>query len=118
MITVCPQCKTRFNVTPEQLAARQGLVRCGRCATAFNGFAALQSDGAPAVAAAPSAPESTATPTATAARAAAAPLVDSGRASEHEVAPEVPPPSPPAVAPEGAGESMQEREEAITPEGS
>ena len=42
MITICPQCKTGFQITTEQLSARQGLVRCGRCATVFNGFAALQ----------------------------------------------------------------------------
>lgn len=38
MITHCPQCATRFRVTPEQLAARQGMVRCGQCRTVFNGF--------------------------------------------------------------------------------
>jgi predicted Zn finger-like uncharacterized protein len=42
LITICPQCQTGFRVTPEQLAARQGLVRCGSCAAVFNGFAALQ----------------------------------------------------------------------------
>jgi predicted Zn finger-like uncharacterized protein len=42
MITICPQCKTGFQITTEQLSVRQGLVRCGRCTTVFNGFAALQ----------------------------------------------------------------------------
>src|SRR5262245_24322943 len=42
MITGCPQCNTRFRVTAEQLAAHQGLVRCSRCQTVFNGFASLQ----------------------------------------------------------------------------
>jgi predicted Zn finger-like uncharacterized protein len=35
-ITQCPTCKTRFKVTPEQLEAHQGLVRCGRCQSVFN----------------------------------------------------------------------------------
>lgn len=41
MITRCPQCHTQFRVTPELLAVRQGLVRCGQCAAIFNGFADL-----------------------------------------------------------------------------
>ncbi|GAB4168301.1 MAG: hypothetical protein OHK0026_05880 [Rhodocyclaceae bacterium] len=36
ILTRCPQCGTRFRVTPEQLRARQGRVRCGRCRTAFD----------------------------------------------------------------------------------
>lgn len=35
-ITVCPQCQTRFRVTEEQLKARKGHVRCGRCNHIFN----------------------------------------------------------------------------------
>ncbi|MDD5240585.1 MAG: DUF3426 domain-containing protein [Sulfuricella sp.] len=35
MITTCPACRTRFRVTPEQLAAHGGDVRCGRCAKIF-----------------------------------------------------------------------------------
>ena len=34
--TVCPQCQTRFRVTEEQLQARNGDVRCGRCSHVFN----------------------------------------------------------------------------------
>ena len=37
LYTQCPQCHTIFAVTPEQLSARQGLVRCGKCATVFRG---------------------------------------------------------------------------------
>ncbi|MBI3571112.1 MAG: DUF3426 domain-containing protein [Gammaproteobacteria bacterium] len=33
--TRCPQCQTIFHVTPTQLEARAGLVRCGICASAF-----------------------------------------------------------------------------------
>jgi predicted Zn finger-like uncharacterized protein len=35
-ITACPQCQTRFRVTEEQLRARHGDVRCGRCHHIFN----------------------------------------------------------------------------------
>ncbi|HEX6003436.1 MAG TPA: DUF3426 domain-containing protein [Burkholderiales bacterium] len=38
MVTRCPACATLFRVTPEQLQARQGKVRCGRCAAVFDGF--------------------------------------------------------------------------------
>lgn len=34
--TRCPDCGTLFRVTAEQLRARSGRVRCGRCRTAFN----------------------------------------------------------------------------------
>jgi predicted Zn finger-like uncharacterized protein len=37
MVTQCPSCGTRFRVTPEQLEARQGQVRCGLCKTVFDG---------------------------------------------------------------------------------
>ncbi len=36
--TTCPQCMTIFRVNPEQLAARRGQVRCGRCRHVFNGY--------------------------------------------------------------------------------
>jgi predicted Zn finger-like uncharacterized protein len=36
MLTRCPACQTIFRVGPEQLAARQGRVRCGHCLNAFN----------------------------------------------------------------------------------
>lgn len=41
MITQCPACGTHFRVTPEQLQAHQGQVRCGRCMTVFDGLRAL-----------------------------------------------------------------------------
>jgi predicted Zn finger-like uncharacterized protein len=37
--TRCPGCATVFRVTPEQLAARAGQVRCGQCKTVFDGIA-------------------------------------------------------------------------------
>ncbi len=35
-ISQCPECGTRFRVNEEQLSARDGLVRCGRCDAVFN----------------------------------------------------------------------------------
>ena len=42
LITTCTQCGARFRVTPGQLNAKQGQVRCGRCRTVFNGFQSLE----------------------------------------------------------------------------
>ena len=42
LITTCTNCLARFRVTPQQLNARQGQVRCGRCRKVFNGFEALE----------------------------------------------------------------------------
>lgn len=44
MITKCPECRTRFKVTDEHLAAHDGLVRCGRCNEVFNARENLYSD--------------------------------------------------------------------------
>ena len=41
MTTQCPSCSTTFRVTPQQLQSQQGMVRCGRCATVFDGFKSL-----------------------------------------------------------------------------
>jgi predicted Zn finger-like uncharacterized protein len=41
MITKCPECGTLFRVTPQQLQARQGQVRCGRCMSVFDGVKTL-----------------------------------------------------------------------------
>jgi predicted Zn finger-like uncharacterized protein len=37
----CPACGTLFRVTPSQLQARAGTVRCGRCTSVFDGFGNL-----------------------------------------------------------------------------
>ena len=42
LITTCAHCRSRFRVTPQQLNAKQGQVRCGRCEKVFNGFEALE----------------------------------------------------------------------------
>lgn len=39
--TRCPHCSTLFRVTPRDLQARHGEVRCGRCMTVFDGFKTL-----------------------------------------------------------------------------
>lgn len=41
MTTRCPHCSTAFKVVPDQLRVRNGLVRCGECATVFDGRACL-----------------------------------------------------------------------------
>lgn len=42
LITTCTHCLARFRVTPQQLNARQGRVRCGKCGQVFSGFEALE----------------------------------------------------------------------------
>lgn len=42
LVTTCGHCKARFRVSPQQLNARQGQVRCGKCHEVFNGFQALE----------------------------------------------------------------------------
>lgn len=41
MLTRCPDCATTFRITPEQLKARQGKVRCGECQHVFNALDSL-----------------------------------------------------------------------------
>lgn len=41
MLTRCPACETHFRVTPEQLKARSGRVRCGECQHVFNALDSL-----------------------------------------------------------------------------
>lgn len=55
MQTRCPACGTRFLITPEQLKARQGQVRCGQCQTIFDALATL-SDTPPSTVSQPSSP--------------------------------------------------------------
>lgn len=61
MLTHCPACETRFRVSPEQLKARSGRVRCGACQKVFNALDNLIEEptamAAPLVAAVPPASE-------------------------------------------------------------
>jgi len=41
MYTRCPHCATVYRVTPQQLQASGGQVKCGRCQTQFDAFATL-----------------------------------------------------------------------------
>ncbi len=41
LLTRCPSCRTAFRVTPEQLKARAGKVRCGHCNAVFNALETL-----------------------------------------------------------------------------
>lgn len=52
MLTRCPHCQTNFRVTPEQLKARRGQVRCGACRDVFSALESL-ADELPAVPAVP-----------------------------------------------------------------
>jgi predicted Zn finger-like uncharacterized protein len=45
LVTRCPACGTAFRAHREQLAARGGKVRCGKCAAVFDGIAALVEEG-------------------------------------------------------------------------
>lgn len=48
LIARCPACGTTFRVQSAQLAAKDGKVRCGKCAAVFNGVSALlEEDAAP-----------------------------------------------------------------------
>ena len=45
LITRCATCATAFRVSPDQLSARGGQVRCGKCGAVFNGIAGLTEQG-------------------------------------------------------------------------
>ena len=47
MSTRCPACGTAFRVYPEQLAAREGQVRCGKCSTIFDARSTLVTEDEP-----------------------------------------------------------------------
>lgn len=49
MITYCPSCHTHFRVHAEQLAARAGQVRCGKCNRVFDALEHLIEEIAPAL---------------------------------------------------------------------
>jgi predicted Zn finger-like uncharacterized protein len=53
MKTCCPSCQTTFRVTPEQLKARAGKVRCGKCQVVFNALDSLLEDAANTASATP-----------------------------------------------------------------
>jgi predicted Zn finger-like uncharacterized protein len=56
MKTRCPDCQTVFRVTPEQIKARAGRVRCGYCQAVFDALDALVDEATPGLAAIPTDP--------------------------------------------------------------
>jgi predicted Zn finger-like uncharacterized protein len=50
MITRCPECATAFRISEQQLQARGGRVRCGRCREVFNALTSLETPAEAAVA--------------------------------------------------------------------
>src|SRR3954447_14975733 len=54
LATRCPVCGTAFRVQREQLGARAGKVRCGKCGAVFDGIAGLVEEGAEKLAIEPS----------------------------------------------------------------
>lgn len=54
LVTRCPICGTAFRVQPAQLSARGGKVRCGKCASVFDGVAGLVEEGTERLAIEPS----------------------------------------------------------------
>lgn len=46
LVTGCPDCATTFRVSPAQLSARGGRVRCGKCSAIFDGVASLLTEDA------------------------------------------------------------------------
>ena len=57
LITRCPSCAAAFRVTPLDLQAHGGDVRCGRCGQIFNGYSMLSTVQEPETATEPAAPE-------------------------------------------------------------
>lgn len=41
MLTTCPECRSKFRLSREQLEAKHGLVRCGYCRAVFNAYDTL-----------------------------------------------------------------------------
>jgi predicted Zn finger-like uncharacterized protein len=62
MKTRCPDCQTVFRVTPEQIKACAGKVRCGHCRTVFNALDGLFDEEYPDLDATPAVPASPADP--------------------------------------------------------
>ena len=75
LTTRCPQCGTTFKVVADQLRIRSGLVRCGVCASVFDGREYLDEAPLPAVSRAPASYAPAAPDTRTAPHAPTAPHV-------------------------------------------
>lgn len=93
MLTRCPGCSTTFRVTPEQVKARHGKVRCGRCQDVFDAIEFL-------VDAAPGVPTPTPVPASSESQ-PAAPLTGAAEPT-HEITAPAPSPSADAAVPPAA----------------
>jgi len=101
MLTRCPHCQSTFRVTPEQLKARQGKVRCGECQEVFDAIEHLSEELVQVVV--PAAPEPE----------IAAPVIVAAPTPAPSPAPPVAPPEPepePAPEPEPEPEPLPEPE--------
>ena len=81
LVTSCPACTASFYVTPEQLSAHRGEVRCGKCSHVFNALDRLSES--PKT---PAAPETSAEPDDTA---SSAEVIPETPAEQHEEAAEI-----------------------------
>lgn len=113
MQTTCPECRTVFLISQEQLGLRRGLVRCGKCNAVFNAYdtllAELRDAPASSAPAAPPIQDALAVPDAHRGEAPAAPVA-AAAAGEPLAEPPASPPSPPPM-PEAA--PREESAEAI-----
>ena len=124
LITTCTHCLARFRVTPQQLNAKQGKVRCGRCGKVFSGFEALErvpdDDTGSRLLAARQAQEAPGLEPADDSaedllpelEAVDVPASAPARGREPEPAPEAPPPARPHAAPRVLAEPLEEEEPA------
>lgn len=99
-VTRCRHCQTVFRVTPEQVRAHGGQVRCGRCMQIFNALATLMPDPVPDPAAA--GPTAAAAPERPVPAEAATPAAVPAIEPAPEPAPEPTPEPTPEPAPETA----------------
>ncbi|MFT4171259.1 MAG: DUF3426 domain-containing protein [Rhodocyclaceae bacterium] len=104
LTTRCPSCGTTFRVRPEQLTARNGRVRCGKCHTAFSALSSLEEMAEDSVAVAGGAtPRDEASPAIAAALATRAPTVVEAAAEQAPAAsPEAPTAPPRQEAPDAS----------------
>ena len=89
MKTRCPNCQTSFRITPEQLKARVGKVRCGQCQTVFNALDSLLDESG---AKAPPEPYSPAPITSAMLTPSPQPVVETTQEAANEVIPATMPP--------------------------
>lgn len=111
LTTRCPQCGTTFKVVADQLRIRNGLVRCGVCASVFDGREYLdEAQVAPAVPiSGQSRPPSWREPAAPVAPPAPGPSSPSSPAAPHHAGAAAWPATPPSSAPSSAPDVLRMR---------